>query len=134
MLMFGWDIEVDARSRFWRWNFIKICLWTCDMNSTLGSVVPLTMFLHTKPPLFESHCDLICCSGSTFYLLFVYFYLFLPNFCTFFYFYEYHHLLLSSDLKNHLQWITLWLGLLQWFWRIPLPAPLSSKSQNYLSP
>ena len=40
--MFGW--EVDAYSRFWRWNLIKICVWTCDMNSTLGSVVPLAMF------------------------------------------------------------------------------------------
>ena len=32
-------------SRFWRWNLIKICVLTCDMNSTLGSVVPLAMFL-----------------------------------------------------------------------------------------
>ena len=44
-LMFGWDSEVDAWSRFWRWNSIKICFWTCDMNSTLGSVVPLAMFM-----------------------------------------------------------------------------------------
>ena len=43
--MFGQDFEVDAWSRFWRWNMIKICVWTCDMNSTLGSVVPLAMFL-----------------------------------------------------------------------------------------
>ena len=43
-LMFGWDFEVDAWSRFWRWNLINICVWTCDMNSTLGSVVPLAMF------------------------------------------------------------------------------------------
>ena len=43
-LMFAWDFEVDAWSRFWRWNLIKICVWTCDMNSTLGSVVPLAMF------------------------------------------------------------------------------------------
>ena len=43
-LMFGWDFEVDAWSRFWRWNMIKICVWTCDVNSTLGSVVPLAMF------------------------------------------------------------------------------------------
>ena len=80
----------------------------------------------------ESHCYLICCSGihlSTSFT-FIYFYLIL---CTFFYFYRYHHLLLSFWFKNHLQWITLWLGLLQWFWRIPLPVPISSKSQNYLS-
>ena len=25
-------------------NEIKICVWTCDMNSTVGSVVPLAMF------------------------------------------------------------------------------------------
>ena len=44
---------VDALLRFWRWNVIRICVWTCDMtsrnyfgkmNSTLGSVVPLAMF------------------------------------------------------------------------------------------
>ena len=46
-LMFGWDFEVDAWSRFLRWNLIKICIWTCDMNSTLGSVVPLAMFGNT---------------------------------------------------------------------------------------
>ena len=43
--MFGWDFEDDAWSRFWRWNLMKICVWTCDKNSTLGSVVPLAMFL-----------------------------------------------------------------------------------------
>ena len=42
--MFGWDFEDDAWSRFWRWNLIKICVWTCDKNSTFGSVVPLAMF------------------------------------------------------------------------------------------
>ena len=26
--MFGWDFEVDAWSRFWRWGLIKICVWT----------------------------------------------------------------------------------------------------------
>ena len=29
-LMFGWDFEDDAWSRFWRWNLIKICSWICD--------------------------------------------------------------------------------------------------------
>ena len=43
-LIFGWDFEVDAWSRFRRWNLIKICVGTCDINSTLGSVVPLAMF------------------------------------------------------------------------------------------
>ena len=47
---------VDAQSMFWRWNVIKICVWTCvmtsrsyfgKMNSTLGSVVPLAMFENT---------------------------------------------------------------------------------------
>ena len=42
--MFGWEFDVDAWSRFSRWNLIKICCWTWDMNSTLGSVVPLAMF------------------------------------------------------------------------------------------
>ena len=45
MLMIDWDFEIDAWSRFWRWNLINICVWTCDMNSTLGSVVPLAMFV-----------------------------------------------------------------------------------------
>ena len=47
-LMFGSDFEVDAWSRFLRWNLIKICVWTCDINSTLGSVVPLAMFMIIK--------------------------------------------------------------------------------------
>ena len=46
MLTFCWNFEVDAWSRFWRWNLIKNCVWTCDMNSTLGSVVPLAMFVY----------------------------------------------------------------------------------------
>ena len=32
MVMFGWDFEVNAWSRFWRWSLIKICVWTCDMT------------------------------------------------------------------------------------------------------
>ena len=57
MLTFCLDFEVDAWSRFWRWNLIKICVWTCDMtlrsyfgkmNSTLGSVVPLAMFFSSR--------------------------------------------------------------------------------------
>ena len=43
------EVEVNAWSRFWRWNLIKICVWTCDMNSTLGSVVPLAMFSYQCP-------------------------------------------------------------------------------------
>ena len=52
-LMFGSDFEVDAWSRFLRWNLIKICVSILDMtsrcyfgkmNSILGSVVPLAMF------------------------------------------------------------------------------------------
>ena len=37
--MFGWDFEVDARSRFWR-CLIKMCVWTCDMTqrSYFGSL------------------------------------------------------------------------------------------------
>ena len=66
-LMFGWDFEDDAWSRFWRWNLIKICVWTCDKNSTLGSVVPLAMFslLHSKdgrPPPSAPACRRTRCS------------------------------------------------------------------------
>ena len=44
MLMFVWDFEVDASSRFRNRNLFKICVRTFDMNSTLGSVVLLAMF------------------------------------------------------------------------------------------
>ena len=30
--MFGWDFEVDAWSRLWRWNLIKICERTSNMT------------------------------------------------------------------------------------------------------
>ena len=44
--------EADVWLWFWswclveilRWSLIKICFWTWDKNSTLGSVVPLAMF------------------------------------------------------------------------------------------
>ena len=46
--MLGWDFEVDVWSRFWRWDLLKICVWTYlnfgKLNSTLGWVVPLAMF------------------------------------------------------------------------------------------
>ena len=29
-LLFGWDFEVDAWSRLWRWNLIMICERTCN--------------------------------------------------------------------------------------------------------
>ena len=51
--MFGWDFEDDAWSRFWRWNLI--CVWTCDKNSTLGSVVPLAMFVNSHGYLQGKH-------------------------------------------------------------------------------
>ena len=45
-----WDFEVDTCSRFWSMKFDQDLCATCDMNSTLGSVVPLAMFhfLHAK--------------------------------------------------------------------------------------
>ena len=46
--MFGWDF--NAWSRFWNWNLIKICVISCNMNLTLGSVVPLAMFPHETVP------------------------------------------------------------------------------------
>ena len=42
--MFGCNFEVNALSRFLNWDLFKICVRICDMNSTLGSVVPLAMF------------------------------------------------------------------------------------------
>ena len=51
--MSGWDFEVDAWSRFWRWNMTRVCVWTCDMNSTLGSVVPSAMFMDDS---LNGHC------------------------------------------------------------------------------
>ena len=30
LVMFSWDFEVNAGSRFWRWSSIKICVWTCE--------------------------------------------------------------------------------------------------------
>ena len=30
LVMFSWDFEVNAGSRFWRWSLIKICVWTCE--------------------------------------------------------------------------------------------------------
>ena len=53
--MFGSDFEVDAWSRFLRWNLIKICVWTCDINSILGSVVPLAMFI-----VLICRCNIFC--------------------------------------------------------------------------
>ena len=71
--MFGWYYEVDAWSRFWRWNLINICVWTCDMNSTLGSVVPLAMFtqLHLGqklllPPVYRVTALFLCVNLRSF--------------------------------------------------------------------
>ena len=30
LVMFSWDFEVNAGSRFWRWSLIKICVWICE--------------------------------------------------------------------------------------------------------
>ena len=73
--MFGWDLEVDTWFRFWRWNFINICVrtwWTSyigKLNSILGSVVPLTMFTIYFDIFFvkvETECLFYCifCLGS----------------------------------------------------------------------
>ena len=32
------DNHTFAWLRFWKWSLIKICVWTCDMNSTLARV------------------------------------------------------------------------------------------------
>ena len=48
--MFGQDFDVKVWSKdFEFWNLIKICVRTCffgKQNSTLGSVVPLAMFVY----------------------------------------------------------------------------------------
>ena len=59
--MFVWDFLVDGWTRFRRWNFIKICVRTCDMNPTLGSVVPLAMFHNYY--IYSSYFDTLCFRG-----------------------------------------------------------------------
>ena len=46
MFMFSWDFEADAWSRLWRWNLIKLCVWTCDMNSPSGPLWLWQCFYH----------------------------------------------------------------------------------------
>ena len=48
-----WDFEVDTCPRFWSMKFDQDLCATCDMNSTLGSVVPLAMFFF-QSPFFEN--------------------------------------------------------------------------------
>ena len=40
--------------KVWNWNLNKICVGTCDMNSILGSVVPLAMFDFSMSPIVYS--------------------------------------------------------------------------------
>ena len=63
--MFGWDFEVNAKLRFWNWNLIKICVWAYDMNSTLGSVVPLAMLYLFIPPPSVTESVVVVGSPST---------------------------------------------------------------------
>ena len=52
ILMLSWDLDVSAWLKLWN-CLIKICVITCDMNSILGSVVPLAMLnLHFS---FKNH-------------------------------------------------------------------------------
>ena len=53
--MFGWDFEDDAWSRFWRWKLIKICVWICDMNSTLRSILLLSVLSTVEMLMFGWH-------------------------------------------------------------------------------
>ena len=46
ILNFKFCGDADVWLRFWSWCLVKICVWTCDMNSTLRSYAPLTMFLN----------------------------------------------------------------------------------------
>ena len=77
MSMFSWDFEVDSWLRFWRWNLSKLCVRTHDMtsrsyfgkmNSTLGSVVPLAMFVYVfycKNVFLSSTSSLIFTQGTS---------------------------------------------------------------------
>ena len=49
-LIIGW--EVDASSRFWRWNLIKICVWTCIWPT----VVTLVSWTQPSGPLCLWQC------------------------------------------------------------------------------
>ena len=49
-LMLRRDSEIVIYSRF-----VNCELWSCDMNSTLGSVVPLAMFLIYEMALLFGH-------------------------------------------------------------------------------
>ena len=55
--MFGQDFDVKVWSKdFEFWNLIKICVRTCffgKQNSTLGSVVPLAMFVFIRDVIAE---------------------------------------------------------------------------------
>ena len=42
-VMFGWDFEIDAWSRFWRWNMIKICAITCAMIKKIPSEMEVAL-------------------------------------------------------------------------------------------
>ena len=73
--MFGWDFEVNAWSRFWRWNLIEICVKTCDMtlisyfveqNSTLESVVPLAMCEPLTPIILRASLTVCPLSAGTY--------------------------------------------------------------------
>ena len=64
----GWDFEVDAWSRFLRWIWSRFVFSSCDMtwtsyfgkqNSTLGSVVPLAMFICLSPLSAGVSCDVM---------------------------------------------------------------------------
>ena len=74
MFIFGWDFEVDTCSKFWRRNLITICVRTCNMNSTLGSVVSLAMFFL----LVNKFCGYIFMPPSLLHYFLIWF-----DFCTF---------------------------------------------------
>ena len=53
IVMFSWDFEVDAWSRFWKWNLIKICVWTWyELNPRVrcafGNVCKLSLVLNLE--------------------------------------------------------------------------------------
>ena len=62
MLMFGWDFEVNAKSRF---KFDQGCVRTCDMNSLAMFLnAPLNQAIHkdtSNQSLVASRADFLSC-------------------------------------------------------------------------
>ena len=90
-LIFDWNFEVDAWLRFWRWNLIKICVWTLIWTQPSGPLCLYQCLFYAHPcvdrsfpqaglVLVEDNCDL-----QAFFFLLILSLMFLC-FCYIFYF------------------------------------------------